>query len=83
MKRKKIDPFWHPLPLGDEVMSYQERLEVFRMNEGDNSSSKSDISDADLERKLKNYIAEKLDEGSDPMAMKGIIAEYMHLRGDY
>lgn len=45
--------------------------------------SESDISDADFERKLKIYIAKKLDEGSDPMAMKGIIAEYMHLRGDY
>ena len=32
--------------------------------------------------KMKKYIGRKLDQDSDPQAMKAINSEYMHMRGD-
>lgn len=38
--------------------------------------------DDELLSKMKDYIGRKLDQDSDPNAMKGIISEYMHMKGD-
>ena len=38
--------------------------------------------DDELLSKMKDYISRKLDQDSDPNAMKGIISEYMHMKGD-
>lgn len=40
------------------------------------------MTDEDLLEKMKKYIGRKLDQDSDPQAMKVIISEYMHMRGD-
>ena len=40
------------------------------------------MTDEDLLEKMKRYIGRKLDQDSDPQAMKAIIFEYMHMRGD-
>lgn len=40
------------------------------------------MTDEDLLEKMKKYIGRKLDQDSDPQAMKAIISEYMHMRGD-
>lgn len=40
------------------------------------------MSDEELLDKMKKYIGRKLDQDSDPNAMKAIISEYMHLKGD-
>lgn len=38
------------------------------------------MSDEELLDKMKKYIGRKLDQGSDPNAMKAIISEYMHMK---
>lgn len=40
------------------------------------------MSDEELLDKMKKYIGRKLDQDSDPNAMKAIISEYMHMKGD-
>ena len=40
------------------------------------------MTDEDLLEKMKRYIGRKLAQDSDPQAMKAIISEYMHMRGD-
>ena len=40
------------------------------------------MSDDELLSKMKSYICRKLDQDSDPNAMKAIISEYMHMKGD-
>lgn len=40
------------------------------------------MSDEELFEKMKKYIGRKLDQDSDPNAMKAIISEYMHMKGD-
>lgn len=41
------------------------------------------MSDEVLLEKMKNYIGRKLDQDSDPTAMKAIISEYMQMKGNY
>lgn len=38
--------------------------------------------DDELLSKMKDYIGRKLDQDSDPQAMKAIISEYMRMKGD-
>ena len=38
--------------------------------------------DDELLSKMKSYICRKLDQDSDPNAMKAIISEYMYMKGD-
>ena len=40
------------------------------------------MSDDELLSMMKSYICRKLDQDSDPNAMKAIISEYMHMKGD-
>lgn len=40
------------------------------------------ITDEEFEDKLKNYIGRKLDEDADPNAMKGLVGEYLALKGE-
>ena len=40
------------------------------------------MTDEDLLEKMKRYIGRTLDQDSAPQAMKAIISEYMHMRGD-
>lgn len=41
------------------------------------------MTDEDLLEKMKNYIGRKLDQDSDPVAMKALISEYMQMRGNF
>lgn len=65
----------------DQIIFYSDttdKMQYFRWIQGGEKA----MSDDELLSKMKSYICRKLDQDSDPNAMKAIISEYMHMKGD-